>query len=89
MKRLVAAALAAFLLIALPSVAQQRERESFDRQEAGRERQRPPAREAAWPGRHAQEGRDGGRMSPEERQQLRRDINSHGRDIYRDRKDRR
>jgi len=52
---------------------------------------RPPGREAVWPGpaQPGQQGQDGhgshGRMSPEERQQLRRDINSHGRDIYRER----
>jgi hypothetical protein len=39
----------------------------------------PPARQAGWPG----------HMSQEERQQLRRDIGEHGREIYRDRRDRR
>jgi hypothetical protein len=53
----------------------------------GQERQLPlvPAqagepvqgREASWP----QQGA-AGRLSPEERRQLRRDINEHGRDIY-------
>lgn len=49
------------------------------------------AREAVWP----QRGMDGpggphgpGRMSPEERQQLRRDIDAHGRDIYRQERER-
>ena len=52
-----------------------------------RERVRPPVREATWPQRpHRAEGQEepGGGMSPEERRQLRRDINSHGRDIYRE-----
>ena len=31
------------------------------------------------------EGPRGGRMTSEERQQLRRDVNNHGREIYRDR----
>lgn len=35
-------------------------------------------------GRQEQEGRPG-RLTPEERQQLRRDIREHGRDVYRDR----
>mgnify|MGYP000858275341 CR=1 FL=1 len=34
--------------------------------------------------REEQEGRPG-RLTPEERQQLRRDIREHGRDVYRDR----
>lgn len=34
--------------------------------------------------RQEQEGRPG-RLTPEERQQLRRDIREHGRDVYRDR----
>ncbi len=60
-------------------------------------RERVPAREAIWPQRQgqslapgqAQQGQDdhgpGGRMSPEERRQLRRDISAHGHDIYRER----
>jgi hypothetical protein len=39
----------------------------------------PPARQAGWPG----------HMSQEERRQLRRDIGEHGRELYRDRRDRR
>jgi len=35
--------------------------------------------------RMADEDRRHGRLSPEERQQLRRDIREHGRDVYRDR----
>jgi len=53
-----------------------------------RERMRPPARDAAWPQRQrraeGQEDHGSGRMSPEERRQLRRDISVHGRDIYRE-----
>ncbi|MGC2520157.1 MAG: hypothetical protein WA373_13760 [Burkholderiales bacterium] len=41
-----------------------------------------PAREANRQNREAP--RDG-RMTPEERQQLRRDVHDHGREIYRDR----
>lgn len=55
-----------------------------------RERVRPPARDANWPQRQRRvEGQEdhGGRMSPEERRQLRRDISAHGRDIYRERKE--
>lgn len=40
----------------------------------------PPQRE----GPHAQPAQD--RMTPEERQQLRRDIRQHGRDVYRERR---
>ncbi|MBM3346785.1 MAG: hypothetical protein FJY55_09875 [Betaproteobacteria bacterium] len=39
----------------------------------------PPPRQANWPG----------QMSPEERRQLRRDIDEHGRDLYRERRERR
>ena len=88
MKRMATAAMAALIwMMAWPAVAQQPPRGPFerDRQEAGRNR--PPAREAVWP---ARDGHDGhGRMSREERQQLRRDIDSHGRDIYRQDKGRR
>ena len=30
------------------------------------------------------DARGGGRLTPQERQQLKRDVNDHGRDIYRD-----
>lgn len=33
----------------------------------------------------AERGSRGGRMSPDERRQLRRDIENHGRDVYRER----
>jgi hypothetical protein len=42
-----------------------------------------PARNAGMPNQGLQ--RDA-RMTPEERQQLRRDVHDHGRDIYRDRR---
>jgi len=58
---------------------------------SSRERLRPPARDAAWPQRQrraeGQEEHGSGRMSPEERRQLRRDISAHGRDIYREPKE--
>lgn len=41
-----------------------------------------PARDAGWQKRDA--NRDA-RMTPEQRRQLRRDVQDHGRDIYRDR----
>lgn len=57
--------------------------------DGGRGEHRP--REAVWPQR-AVDGPGGphgpGRMSPEERQQLRRDIDAHGRDIYRQERER-
>jgi hypothetical protein len=46
---------------------------------AGRPAQQVPARDAGAKNREAP--RDG-RMTPEERKQLRRDVNDHGRDIY-------
>lgn len=85
---LVAALTAGLLQAAWPAAAQQPpgqppfgRPDRQDRQDRG-DRERPPARDAAWPGRDGHDGQ-GGRMSPQEREQLRRDINSHGRDIYR------
>ena len=49
--------------------------------------QGPQQREATY--RQAPQPRQNGRMSDEERQQLRRDISDHGRDIYQDRGSRR
>lgn len=49
--------------------------------------QGPQQRDATY--RQAQPQRQGNRMSDEERQQLRRDISDHGRDIYQDRGSRR
>jgi len=83
MKRVAAAMMAALMMLAWPAAAQQPpDPPDRDRQTAGRDRDRSPAREASWPGRDGHDSH-GGRMSREERQQLRRDINSHGRDIYR------
>lgn len=91
MKRMMAAALAA-LMISLPvtAVAQppQGPYGRPDRHDRERDRERPPARETSWPGREGH-GQRGESMSPQEREQLRRDINSHGRDIYRQERGRR
>lgn len=95
MKRIAIAILTtAMLASAWPAAAQFRQRDDgnrgsdrYDRFERRGEAPRqapqrgeaPPARQAGWPG----------HMSREERQQLRRDIGDHGREIYRDRRDRR
>ncbi len=56
----------------------------------GNERQREPERQQrehrreAEPPRHQGEQGRSGRMTPEERQQLRQDIREYGRDVYRD-----
>ena len=72
-------ALAAALIAVLPAHAESRHR-PFIQRDADVGRQRPPPREL--------QQRDDprpppGRMSPEERRQLRRDINEAGRDLYR------
>lgn len=99
MKRLMATTFALCMLCAAgPAAAEPGQRgERMARPEGAtaaapaRERLRPPAREAAWPQRQrrveGQEEHGSGRMSPEERRQLRRDISSHGRDIYREPKE--
>ncbi len=70
------------LMAGWPAVAQQPGGRRFEHGGPGPHQgpmpQRPPLREASMPARAPE-----GRMSPEERQQLRRDINNHGRDIYR------
>ncbi len=43
--------------------------------------QQGPVRNAAL---QNPDARGGGRLTPQERQQLKRDVNDHGRDIYRD-----
>jgi outer membrane biogenesis lipoprotein LolB len=43
----------------------------------------PGGRDPAW--RAERQPQRDGRLSPEEREQLRRDIRQHGRDVYRDR----
>ncbi len=91
MKRLINTLLAVgVLLTAWPAKAQEADMRGEHAVQAGEgDRSRPPARPAVWP----PEGRGGrhgdARMSPEERQQLRRDINAHGREIYRERRRRR
>lgn len=82
MKQLAVAMMAVWMMMVWPATAQQPgSPEERDRQQIGRDR--PPSRDAVWRARHGQDEQEGGRMSREERKQLRRDINSHGRDIYR------
>ncbi len=73
------------LLTSLPATAQHGGGKRLG-QGGGPGRQTPPpqmpARDAGGPKRDA--SRDA-RMTPEQRRQLRRDVNDHGRDIYRDR----
>lgn len=88
MKRMMAAALAALMIGLQAAAAAQQPQGRSDRHDRDRDRERPPAREASWPGRGGQ-GHRGESMSPQEREQLRRDINSHGRDIYKQERGRR
>jgi len=91
MKRIVAMiAMATLLAAALPGYGQPGPsgRRAADKQSmrpAPPPQREPPGRDArdrdAEPPRRAS-------MSPEERQQLRRDIGDHGRDVYRDRRPR-
>ena len=90
MKRLlIMASIATLLMSAVPCYAQQGggNRRGMDR--PMRQAPPPPQREQMPPrdirnDRGAQDPRRG-QLSPEERQQLRRDIGDHGRDVYRDR----
>ena len=88
MNRLVVlCSIATLLLVTFPAAAQN---SPGDRRfgQGSRVRQPPPqrvpARDATGEDRKA---RRDVRMTPEQRQQLRRDIHDHGRDIYRDRGD--
>lgn len=83
--------LATLLAAVWPSHAQQGPGRRGDRGEQMRPPQPPPQRDA---GRDMRDRNSGGpprpgQLSPEERRQLRRDIYDHGRDIYRDRGNRR
>jgi len=83
------------LVLSLPAQAQpgdgSRRFERFQQQREMRreefQRQREFRREEFQRRQQEREEREGhpGRLSPEERQQLRRDIREHGRDVYRDR----
>ena len=85
-------ALMACLIAAVPAVAEQpgssgpfrrteRPAENgVDPRQALQRGEQPPPRQAGWPV---------GQMSPEERRQLRRDIDQHGRDLYKERRERR
>jgi hypothetical protein len=91
--RLPLSSLAALLALALsgPALAQHQGRPGRGAQQQKQEQnaQRPMmppsqgAREAGY--RQTQPQQPRGRMSDEERRQLRRDISDHGRDIYQDR----
>ena len=81
------ACLAAALAAALPAFAE------HPPGPGGRRMQPPPGqrpfmppgqRQYPPPGREAGSDDRRGRMTPEERQQLRRDINQHGREVYRE-----
>lgn len=93
MKRLLSlAGILVALAASLPAHAQpggdnSRRFERFQQQREIR-RQREDRREQSFQ-RRQEDGQQGegrpGRLTPEERQQLRRDIREHGRDVYRDR----
>ena len=86
MKTLVALVIA--LATALPAAAQQpgpfrrAQRPDAGPRQAIQRGEQPPARQAGAPA-HT------GPMTPDERRQLRRDIDEHGRDLYKDRRERR
>ena len=83
------ACIAAALMAALPAVAQQQQnggrrmqppppgQHQFQPQPPGQRQFQPPGRESGSDDRR-------GRMTPEERHQLRRDINHHGREVYKE-----
>jgi hypothetical protein len=80
---IVLGSIALMLLTSYPAMAQQGSR-GIGHAAPGRPTppQPMPARDSAWQNREA--NRDA-RMTPEQRQQLRRDVHDHGRDIYRER----
>lgn len=91
MKRFIAISGVLLILVSLPVMAQQGQEGGKRYGNSGPGRQMPqrqaskgqaPAREAAF--QHREMPRDG-RMSPTEREQLRRDVSDHGREIYRER----
>lgn len=89
------AGIALALLAGPPAEAQNGGRDShrFQRPQQERGAAPPPAqqrREAAEAAREGQRGADRprGYLTPEERQQLRRDIREHGGELYRDRRQR-
>jgi hypothetical protein len=72
------------LAAAWPSHAQQGSGRRADRGESARPPQQPPGQGRDTRQRDDRSGRQS-QMSPEEREQLRRDIGNYGRDVYRDR----
>jgi hypothetical protein len=88
-KRALSFALALLVVLCAPALAQQQQRPGRGVQPAGAARQAQPpqgqpSREPGWQNRQAPQPHHG-RMSDEDRRQLRRDISDHGRDIYRER----
>lgn len=82
------ACLAAALAAALPAFAEHPPGPGGRRMQPPPPGQRPfmppGQRQYPPPGREAGSDDRRGRMTPEERQQLRRDINQHGREVYRE-----
>lgn len=76
--------MAAALMAALPTVAQQHGGRRMQPPPPGQRQFMPPQRPFQPPGRETGQDDRRGRMTPEERQQLRRDINQHGREVYRE-----
>ena len=73
----------AALLATVSAYAQQQEQPPIPQRHGGREREAPPQRPDQPPqDMQRQEFQQPGRMSPEERRQLRRDINEAGRELY-------
>ena len=79
--------IAVALMVAWPAAAQHPPGPGGRRMQpppAQRQFQPPPQRQFQPPGRESGSDDRRGRMTPEERQQLRRDINQHGREVYRE-----
>lgn len=79
-----AIAVAAALMATLPACAQQQRHRQMPQWQGSDERRFSPQRQDQPPSEmQRQEPRQHGRMSPEERRQLRHDINEAGRELYR------
>ena len=76
-------AVAVLLMATVAAYAQQAEQRQMPQRHPARERAFPPPRpDQPLQDMQRQEPRQPGRMSPEERRQLRRDINEAGRELY-------